>query len=216
MPLHRDPDGNIRKEKTKPTDRRKDPSPPTPRGSGQSPGARRLEDDTVPVGKQSPTPQRGGQSPGARRLEDDTVPVGKQSPTPQQRKSHQEADGMSDPVVGWLVIVKGPGKGKALQLGNHNNIIGRGKGARVQLDFGDLTISRKGHAIVSYDPQDRTFHLEKYQDSTNLTYLNGKAVRNSIELPSLSHIHLGATVLRFVPLCGDAFDWHDTEESAEA
>jgi hypothetical protein len=50
---------------------------------------------------------------------------------------------------------------------------------------------------------------------TNLTYLNDQPVLIPIELPSQSHISIGNTVLRFVPLCGDAFAWQDTEERAK-
>ena len=48
---------------------------------------------------------------------------------------------------------------------------------------------------------------------TNLTYLGDQPVLTPTELPALSHINIGNTVLRFVPLCGAEFDWQDTEGS---
>ena len=126
----------------------------------------------------------------------------------------EKAAGMDDPVVGWLAVVEGPGKGNAMQLGYGANAVGRGDTARVNLDFGDDQISRGGHAIVTYDPRGRKFYVQ-HGGGTNLTYLNDQPVLIPIELPALSHISIGETVLRFVPLCGEEFDWQDAEEGAE-
>ena len=126
----------------------------------------------------------------------------------------EKVHGMDDPVVGWLAIVEGPGKGNAMQLGYGSNAIGRGETARVNLDFGDDQISRGGHAIVTYDPRGKKFYVQ-HGGGTNLTYLDDQPVLIPIELPALSHISIGNTVLRFVPLCGEKFDWQDAEESAE-
>ncbi|MEO0017489.1 MAG: hypothetical protein RLZZ522_772 [Verrucomicrobiota bacterium] len=46
------------------------------------------------------------------------------------------------PVVGWLVVVEGPGRGKSVTLGYGMNAIGREPGNRVVLPFGDMQISR--------------------------------------------------------------------------
>ena len=118
-----------------------------------------------------------------------------------------------DPVVGWLVVVEGPGKGRAMQLGYGMNAIGRGATDRVKLDFGDDQISRGEHAVVTYDPRGRKFYVQ-HGGGTNLTYLGDDPVLTPVELPALSHIAIGNTVLRFVPLCGDGFDWQDLRESA--
>ena len=64
-----------------------------------------------------------------------------------------------------------------------------------------------------YDPQGRKFYV-RHDSGTNLTYLEDAPVSGDLkELPALSHIAIGETVLRFVPLCGDEFDWQDLKES---
>lgn len=118
---------------------------------------------------------------------------------------------MNDPVVGWLVVVFGPGRGNALPLGYGLNGIGRGPRARVRLDYGDLEISRDQHAVISYDPKGRRFYLQ-HGGGTNLTYLNQQPVLLPSELKGDEIIVLGQTRLRFVPFCGANFDWQDVEK----
>lgn len=111
------------------------------------------------------------------------------------------------PVVGWLVVVEGPGRGKALTLGYGMNSLGREPGNRVSLPFGDEEISRNKHATVTYDPRGRKFYLQ-HGESSNLTYIGEDPVLAPTELKSGDSIRLGGeTVLRFVPLCGDDFSW---------
>ena len=90
--------------------------------------------------------------------------------------------------------------------------LGAGATDRVKLDFGDDQISRSGHAVVTYDPRGRRFYVQ-HGGGTNLTYLGDQPVLTPTELPALSYINIGNTVLRFVPLCGAEFDWQDTEGS---
>ena len=216
MPVYRGPDGKIIEEKTnkgedvnQPTDRAQRPMPPASAGSGQTAGSGRLDAPTQKMdasGSLSQAiPEEKTRVVGGRRRQED-----------QQRLEEraEQSDGMVDPVVGWLVIVEGPGKGRAMQLGYGSNSIGRGETDRINLNFGDDQISRGGHATVTYDPRGRKFYVQ-HGGGTNLTYLNDQPVLTPIELPALSHINIGNTVLRFVPLCGDAFDWQDIEESQE-
>ena len=193
MPVYRGPDGKIieektvkRKEEDKPTEVANRPLPPAPQGGEESAGAEQQ------VGDEEKTRLVGG-----RRTDEE----------------HTEADrAMDDPVVGWLVVVEGPGKGHAMQLGYGSNPLGRGATDRVKLDFGDDQISRNGHAIVTYDPRGRQFYVQ-HGGGTNLTYLGDQPVLAPVELPALSHLGIGNTILRFVPLCGAEFDWQDTEGS---
>jgi hypothetical protein len=113
-----------------------------------------------------------------------------------------------NPVVGWLVVVEGPGRGQARALGYGMNGIGRRPDQRVSLDFGDSQISRVNHAAVVYDPRGRKFFLQ-HGSSANLTYLDGQLVLSPEPLDSGSDIVIGRTKLRFVALCGPEFDWQD-------
>lgn len=126
------------------------------------------------------------------------------APTTNQNPS----DAMADPVVGWLVVADGPGKGNFLKLGYGQNSIGRGPGQRVTLDFGDSEISRDNHAILTYDPRGRVFYIQQ-GSGTNLTYMDGEPVLSPTKLPAMSRIALGSTTLLFVPLCGDSFNWDE-------
>ena len=125
-----------------------------------------------------------------------------------QRAATAARNSMDDPVVGWLVVVDGPGAGCSLRLGNGQNSLGRGEEARARLDFGDSQISRSTHAVVVYDPKGNRFYLQQ-GTGVNLTYLNGEPVLTPTPLPSGSEILLGATTLRFVALCDDSFNWTD-------
>lgn len=117
---------------------------------------------------------------------------------------------MDDPVVGWLVIVDGPGRGAAVPLGYGMNSIGRASTERVQIDFGDDEISRSQHALVTYDPKSRKFFVQ-HGGGRNLTYLgaDSQPVLTPIELTGGEEINVGSTKLRFVPFCGAEFDWND-------
>ena len=111
-----------------------------------------------------------------------------------------------DPVVGWLVVIDGPGKGSSLRLGMGQNSIGRGEPSRVRINFGDDQISRSGHATITYDPKGNSFHIQP-GTGPNLTYLGDDPVLGPTRLPDRTKIALGATTLRFVALCDEGFTW---------
>lgn len=116
-----------------------------------------------------------------------------------------------DPVVGWLVIITGPGLGHAFQIGYGNNPIGRSDHNRISLPFNDDQISRVNHATVSYDPKGRKFYIQP-GTGTNLTYLDESPVMQPTELTSGHDITIGSTTLRFTAFCGETFDWQNNQE----
>lgn len=120
--------------------------------------------------------------------------------------------GELDPVVGWLVVLAGPGRGNARRLGYGQNSLGRDRGERVSLDFGDASISRSKHAFVLYEPRKRLYFLRP-GEGANLTYLNGELLTDSKPLTASDTIEVGATKLKFVPLCGPEFDWEDAAQA---
>lgn len=123
-------------------------------------------------------------------------------------------DPMSDPLSGWLVVVSGPGKGNAVRLGYGQNSIGRTPGERVCLNFGDSQISRSNHVTISYDPRGNQFYIQP-GSGTNMTYLEGQPtpLLQPAILEPFSHISIGETTLRFVPLCGESFTWESVQEA---
>jgi hypothetical protein len=115
--------------------------------------------------------------------------------------------GPNDPVVGWLVIIAGPGKGRSVEIGIGANAIGRDKRQKISLDFGDETIHREKHAIIVFDPKSRRFFLQAGNDARNLTYLEDALVLSPTELHGGETLLLGRTQIRFVPFCGKDFCW---------
>ena len=120
---------------------------------------------------------------------------------------------ISDPVVGWLVVVAGPGKGQQVILGEQNNSVGRGGGSgeqpRVRLDFGDVGIARNNAFTIRYDPKKRRFKLLP-GEGTNVVYHNEKDLDRPVILEMADVIEISKTQLLFIALCGPYFDWSDT------
>ncbi|MEQ8695239.1 MAG: FHA domain-containing protein [Bauldia litoralis] len=120
----------------------------------------------------------------------------------------QEDGTVSDPVVGWLVVIEGPGRGSALPIGYGNNRLGRAPGEQICLDYGDEQISRENHAVVTYDGRHRKFYVQQ-GGGRNLTHVDDELVMVPVEVKGGETISLGRTKLRFVPFCGADFDWQD-------
>ncbi len=118
------------------------------------------------------------------------------------------ADVDADPVAGWLVVVKGPGRGGFRPVYVGMNSIGRDPGQRISLSFGDDSISREEHAYIAYDEEQRQFYLQ-HGGKANLVRLGGRPVLAPTELNPYDLIRIGKTTLRFVPLCGPHFAWGD-------
>jgi pSer/pThr/pTyr-binding forkhead associated (FHA) protein len=57
----------------------------------------------------------------------------------------------SNQVIGKLTVVEGPGAGNSVNVYSGTNQIGRGNDMRIQINFGDDTISRQQHAVITYD-----------------------------------------------------------------
>lgn len=110
------------------------------------------------------------------------------------------------PVVGWLVVRKGPGLGRFCPVFYGQNPIGRAADQRIRLDFGDQRISRQGHAFLIYDDITRKFYIRDGGKS-NLVRHNGELVMTPTELQDRDELTIGETVLIFIALCGPEFDW---------
>jgi hypothetical protein len=135
-------------------------------------------------------------------------PPQKRSTSSPPEEPEKKASDSADPVVGWLVIVAGPGRGNFCRLGYGQNSIGRDGEERVQLNFGDDGVSRTKHCFVIYEPRTRQYSLRP-GDGANLTYLNGAMLSQSRPIKNGDLIEIGNTTLRFVPLCGPDFEWHE-------
>jgi hypothetical protein len=114
-----------------------------------------------------------------------------------------------DPVVGWLVVVGGPGLGSFRPIYEGNNAIGRSPEQRIPIDFGDNTISSEEQAYIRYDSMDRSFLFVPNLAKTNVVAVNNSKPTGAVKLELMDVISMGRTQLAFVPFCGEEFDWSE-------
>jgi hypothetical protein len=110
-----------------------------------------------------------------------------------------------DPVVGWLVCIDGPNRGRDYRIRSGWNSIGRDPAMQICI-AGDETISREDHAKIFFDPKSSVFHITTGGGRSGV-YVAGAAVLQPIELQAFSEIEIGKTKLVFVPFCGERFTW---------
>lgn len=110
-----------------------------------------------------------------------------------------------DPVVGWLVCIEGPERGRDYRIRSEKNFIGRSERMDICIK-GDDAISREKHASVSFNPRKNTFRIQP-GESRGLVYLNDEEVDFPMELKPYDVIEIGQTKLKFAPFCGEQFEW---------
>ena len=111
------------------------------------------------------------------------------------------------PVVGWLVCVDGPAKGRDYRIHAQKNWIGRAPHMDICIS-GDNCISSEEGAFIAYDPKKKFFHFAPGR-GRNLMYLNDDVLLTPVVLKPYDILTIGETKLMFVPLCGERFDWDD-------
>ncbi|MEZ5923129.1 MAG: FHA domain-containing protein [Hyphomicrobiaceae bacterium] len=151
---------------------------------------------------------KGGQARPQVPAESKTQMV-KGKSRPERSDFHQE------PVVGWLVVIGGPGLGAFRPIFEGNNTIGRAPSQRVPIDFGDDAISAEEQAYLRYDSSDRTFLFVPNLAKTNVVRLNDDKPTAAVKLRPMDVITMGRTQLVFVPFCGEEFDWSELAELSE-
>lgn len=129
------------------------------------------------------------------------------------RKPIERGTFEQDPVVGFLVVVGGPGLGSYRAIYEGNNTVGRSTNNRVALDFGDDAISSEAQAYIRYDSNDRSFLFVPNLAKTNVVSVNEKKPTGAVELRPMDVITLGRTQVAFVPFCGKEFDWSEIAEA---
>ena len=221
MPVRRDADGNIIEEKTRIGETFQQITPTIPGqssagatvGSGKDPSVdpgNKLGYDaqTVLAGSTRGAARQQDKDPKTRIYRPGKTERGEPAAAPDAGTQAVQASAMDDPPVGWLVVIRGPGQGRFVAIGNGSNSVGRDEDDRIRIDFGDETISRRGHSTITYDPRGKKFYLQ-HGAGKNLTYLEGNPVLAPTELAGFSRIAIGNTELLFVPLCCEQFDWEE-------
>ena len=112
------------------------------------------------------------------------------------------------PVAGWIVCVKGANLGRAFELHDGYNDIGRQTGSVVIP--GDDRISRERHMLISYNKRNRSFGITR-GNTTNAIFVNGDMLEERVELNSYDIIETGASAFLFIGFCGANFSWDDTK-----
>lgn len=159
----------------------------------------------VPASTPTPTPMQpeiGAGASGATQIR------GYSGMAQGQGQMAEKDTGGFDPVVGWLVVVAGPGRGNAVNIKVGMNSIGRNPNQRISLNFGDPAISAEGAAFITFEPKRGTFHIN-HGGKANIVYLNEEAVLTPMLMADGNMVSIGETKLRFVPLCGPEFNWDE-------
>lgn len=118
-----------------------------------------------------------------------------------------EGEGDIEPVVGWLVCIEGKQRGQDYRIRSEKNFIGRSEDMHIHIE-GDNSISKRNHAIISYNPIQRNFFLIP-GDGAGLVYHNNEAVYSPLELTAYDVLQMGKSKFVFIPLCGIHFEWEN-------
>ena len=123
-------------------------------------------------------------------------------------------------VVGWIVCVVGPSKGKDYRILPEKNFVGRSPDMDIRV-LGDNTVSLRNHAIIMFDPE-KNHTVILPGDAQGLVYkLNDEeawdVVIGAKELASGDRLKIGSSEFIFVAFCGDndgfKFNWRDFENN---
>lgn len=113
------------------------------------------------------------------------------------------------PVVGWLVVIDGPGRGTGLPFCAGMNAIGRAGDNDIVLDFGDDDITYEPHAFVVFDEERRTFHAT-HAGKNGLVRLNDQPLLEATQIANGARLRIGKTQLQLATFCGPDFSWTDS------
>jgi pSer/pThr/pTyr-binding forkhead associated (FHA) protein len=101
----------------------------------------------------------------------------------------------SNQTVGKLTVVEGAGSGKSVNIYTGTNQIGRGDDMRVQINFGDDTISRQQHAVITFDAKNLEVRIYDGGKPGGL-WVNGSRVTADQAVKFGDLIKLGETTLK--------------------
>lgn len=120
----------------------------------------------------------------------------------------------TEPVVGWLICVRGPHFGESFSITSGRNSIGRNSTNSVCLSKDD-TVSREKHAWLVFEPRKKRF-VAQPGEASGLAYVNGEEVLQPVELHEKEVIEFGNTKLMLIPLCGESFSWEEWMEDSDS
>lgn len=98
--------------------------------------------------------------------------------------------------IGRLEIIEGEGRGRKFALKSGVYHVGRADGQDIQLAFGDNSVSRSSHAIISHYRKGAPYVIRDGM-KPNPVFLNGRLVRGDVNLNDGDIIRIGETTLLF-------------------
>lgn len=111
----------------------------------------------------------------------------------------------SNPVIGWLVAIKGAHKGRSYEVKQGRNFIGRSTAMDICLS-GNSKISRDRHAIITYDPRSEKCFLQP-DETRDLIYINDELLFGPMPMKHNDIIVLADEEFVFLALQCDKADW---------
>lgn len=108
-------------------------------------------------------------------------------------------------LVGWLVCILGPEKGKDYKIHTERNFIGRSDSMEIVIKL-DKKIEYENHCSIAYNPKQRIFVITP-GSSNSLIYVNNKAIYESKQINNFDVIEIGSSRFIFTEFCGNHFDW---------
>ncbi|HEX4802277.1 MAG TPA: FHA domain-containing protein [Myxococcaceae bacterium] len=127
------------------------------------------------------------------------------APAATRRLGTESGIGKPDPVVGWLVVLDGPDRGRDYRLHSEKNFIGRAPHMDVCIASDD-TVSRERHGVIIFDPKKQVFWVLP-GDSSGLVYLNGEIVHSPSQINRDDVLEIGHSKLVLIPFCGEKYSW---------
>ena len=122
------------------------------------------------------------------------------------------------PIDATMPLMGGTGEERTMPLGYQAQAEPKGQPeddgrtvASEKMDIcirGDETISRENQAVITYDSVEKVYYFSP-GEGRSIVRLNNKAIFQTTELKAYDRITLGKTVLLFVPLCGENFEWEE-------
>ena len=123
------------------------------------------------------------------------------------KDSKDDIEVSNEPVVGWLVCIKGNHFGDSFNLYAGRNSVGRGETNKINISK-DSAVSRNKHAWLTYEPKKRDFYIQPGEGS-GLSYLNGETVMETKKLQAKDMLEFGNGLYILIPLCDETFTWED-------
>lgn len=136
-----------------------------------------------------------------------TVPVSDAPLPPTEPLRPPEGDGTAGiaPVLGWLVCLNGPRRGRDFRVNVERCFIGRTQSNDISLSW-DNSLQRDSHVVIYYNKEKNTFWLDVSQSKENIC-INGDLVFAQVPLGDRDVITVGETQLMFCAFCRDALSW---------